>query len=70
MKEWRYSFTVLDLGTRWRRVVSSGCYSPGERGPCSHWIGGRVGPTTGLDAVENEKNFLLLPAIEPQPFSP
>jgi hypothetical protein len=22
MEEWRYGFTILDLGTRWRQVVS------------------------------------------------
>jgi hypothetical protein len=30
-----------------------GRLTPGERVPCNHWIGGWVGPRTGLDAVEN-----------------
>jgi hypothetical protein len=34
-----------------------------ERGPCTHWIGGWVGPRTGLDDVEKRK-FLTLPVLE------
>jgi hypothetical protein len=36
MREWRYSFTVLDLGTRWRSVVSNTpqlLYPPGKEPP-------------------------------------
>jgi hypothetical protein len=29
---------------------------PGERAPCTHCIGGWVGPRAGLDAVENRKS--------------
>jgi hypothetical protein len=36
---------------------------PGERAPGAHWIGGWVGPRTGLDAVEKRK-FLTLPRLE------
>jgi hypothetical protein len=55
MGEWRYSSIILDLGSRWRRVVSfTPCrFTPGERAPGIHWIGGWVGPRAGLDAVEN-----------------
>jgi len=45
---------ILDLGTtRWRWVVifTSRPLYPGERAPDTHWIGGRVGPRAGLDAV-------------------
>jgi hypothetical protein len=43
--------------------------TPGERAPGTHWIGGWVGPRTGLDIVE-KRNILLLPAIQPPPSSP
>jgi hypothetical protein len=33
---------VLYLGTGWRWVVN---FTPKERAPDTHWIGGRVGPT-------------------------
>jgi hypothetical protein len=32
---------------------------PEERGPGKHWIGGWVGPRTGLDDVEGRKPFPL-----------
>jgi hypothetical protein len=28
---------------------------PGEKAPGTHWIGGWVGPSVGLDAVEKRK---------------
>jgi hypothetical protein len=28
------------------------CFTPGERAPATHWIGGWVGPTAGLDEVK------------------
>jgi hypothetical protein len=31
------------------------CFTPGERAPSTHWIGGWVGPRAGLDAVEKRK---------------
>jgi hypothetical protein len=34
-----------------------------ERGPGTHWIGGWVGPRTGLDDVERTK-ILPLPGLE------
>jgi hypothetical protein len=30
-------------------------FTPGERAPGIHWIGGWVGPRTGLDDVERRK---------------
>jgi hypothetical protein len=54
MGEWWYSSTILDLGTRWRWVVSftpQPLY-PKEKAPSTHWKGGWVGPRAGLDAVE------------------
>jgi hypothetical protein len=38
-------------------------FTPGERTPGTHWIGGWVGPRAGLDDVENRK-FLTLPGLE------
>jgi hypothetical protein len=40
-----------------------GCFTPRERAPGTHWIGGRVGPRAGLDDVEEIK-FLTLPGLE------
>jgi hypothetical protein len=67
MGEWRYSSTILDLGTRWRWVVS---YTPRplypeEILPGTHWIGGWVGPRAGLDVVEKRK-ILALSGFEPR----
>jgi hypothetical protein len=66
MGEWRYSSTFLDLGTRWRWLVSFTLrlLYPGERARGTHWIGGWVGPGFGLGAVE-KITILLLPGIEP-----
>jgi hypothetical protein len=57
MEEWRYSSTILDLGTIWGWVVSFTSLQlyPGERAPGTHWIGGWVGPTVGLDAMEKRQ---------------
>jgi hypothetical protein len=48
---------ILDLGTRWKWVVSftPGRFAPRERAPGTHWIGGWVGPRAGLDAVVKRK---------------
>jgi hypothetical protein len=45
------------------------CFTPGERAPRTHWIGGWVGPSTGLDVGEKRK-ILPLPGIEARPSSP
>jgi hypothetical protein len=46
------SSRILDLGTRWRWSASRpGRYTPRERVPGTHWIGGWVGPRAILDAV-------------------
>jgi hypothetical protein len=44
-------------------VSRSGRFTPGERGPGTHWIGGWVGPRTGLDDMQKRK-FLPLPGLE------
>jgi hypothetical protein len=43
-----------------------GRFTPGERALSTHWIGGWVGPTAGLDDVENIK-FFDLPGLELRP---
>jgi hypothetical protein len=43
-------------------------FTPGERAPCTHWIGSWVGPRAGLDYVEKRK-FLTLPELELRPLS-
>jgi hypothetical protein len=35
-------------------------FTPGERAPSTHWIGGWVGPRAGLDDTEKWKFFTLL----------
>jgi hypothetical protein len=54
---WSIAPWVLDLGTRWRWVVSFTLRPlyPRKRAPRTHWIGGRVGPRAGLDAVVKRK---------------
>jgi hypothetical protein len=41
-------------------------FIPGERDPCTHWLGGWVGPRAGLDDVEKRK-FLTLSVPELRP---
>jgi hypothetical protein len=56
--EWRYSSTFLEGSAldRGEWSASRPChFTPGERAPGTHWIGGWVGPRVGLDAVEKRK---------------
>jgi hypothetical protein len=51
MREWRHSFIILDLGTRWE--VSGQLHAPATLPPGKEpleYIG--VGPRPSLDAVE------------------
>jgi hypothetical protein len=43
-------------------------FTPGERAPDSHSIGGWMGPRTGLDDVQNRK-LLILPGLELRPLA-
>jgi hypothetical protein len=52
-----YSSTILDLGIdagEWS-VSCPGRFTPGDKAPCTHWIGGWMSPRVGLDAVEQRK---------------
>jgi hypothetical protein len=56
--EWRYSFThsltsALD-GGEWS-ISRPGRFTPRERAPGTHWIGGWVGPRAVLEAVVKRK---------------
>jgi hypothetical protein len=46
-----------------RSASRPGLFTPGERAPGTHLIGGWVGPRAGLDDVE-ERKFLTLPGLE------
>jgi hypothetical protein len=45
-----------------------GCFAPGEKAPCTHWIWGWVNPRAGQDDLEMRK-FLTLPGLELRPLS-
>jgi hypothetical protein len=50
------------VGGEWS-ASRPGRFTPGERAPGTHRIGGWVGPRTGLDDMEKRK-FLTLPGLE------
>jgi hypothetical protein len=69
--EWRYSSiqcltSALD-GGEWS-ASSPGRFTPRERGPGTHWIGGWVGPRAILDAVMKRK--IPSPRQESKPRTP
>jgi hypothetical protein len=54
--------TSAQVGGEWS--ASRPCrFTPGERAPSTHWIGGWVGPRTSLDDVEKRK-ILPLPGLK------
>jgi hypothetical protein len=68
--KWRYSFTLLDISTRWRVVVSFMplLLYPQENEPCyplNMWL---VGPQSQSGCCGEEKNLVVL-GIEPGPWS-
>jgi hypothetical protein len=68
--EWRYSSThsptsALD-GGEWS-ASRPGRFTPRERDPGTHWIGGWVGPRAVLDAVVKK---IPSPRREPNPRNP
>jgi hypothetical protein len=57
--EWMYSW-------RWVVRFTPRPIYPQGKSPGIHWIGGWVGPVTGLDDVEKRK-FLILPGLQLRP---
>jgi len=50
-------------GDEWSASLP-GLFTPGERAPCIHLIGGRVGPKVGLDSAAKRKiPSLSLPGV-------
>jgi hypothetical protein len=60
------SLTSAVVGDEWSASRTSR-FTPGERAPGTHWIGGWVGPRTSLDDAEKWK-FLTLQGLEHRPF--
>jgi hypothetical protein len=65
MGEWMYRFTFFFTSALVGDCSASrpGRFTPGERAPGTHWIGGWVGPWAGLNDVE-ERKFLTLPTLD------
>jgi hypothetical protein len=57
--------TLALAGGEWS-ASRSGCFTPGERTPGTHWIGGWVDPRAGLEDLEKIK-FLTLPGLQLRP---
>jgi hypothetical protein len=72
MGERRYSsYSYLTSATRWGWVVSvtpRPRFTPGERTPGTHWIGGWVGLSAGVDAGARRK--ILCPCRGSKPDRP
>jgi hypothetical protein len=56
------------VGGEWSKS-RPGRFTPGERAPRTHWIGGWVDLRAGLDDLEKRK-LLTLPGFELRPSSP
>jgi hypothetical protein len=69
--EWSYSSTILDIGTRWRWVVSStpGPLYPREKSPRYELDRRLFGPQILSRRCGIDKNLLPMPGIEPRPSS-
>jgi hypothetical protein len=57
--------TLALVGGEWS-ASRLGRFTPGERAPGTHWIGGWVGPRASVDSMEKSK-FLTLPGLELRP---
>jgi hypothetical protein len=68
--QWRYSSIILDLNTRWKRMVSftSWPFYPWRFRPGTQWIWGWVSPGAGLESMEKTK-ILPLAGIETGQFN-
>jgi hypothetical protein len=71
VREWRYSATILDVGTRWRRMVSIMTRPLYSRGKSPWYSFNRRlgGPQSRSGSCDVEKSLLPLPRIEPWPSS-
>jgi hypothetical protein len=47
-----------------------GRFTPGEKAPVTHWIGGWVGPRTGLDDMEKRKFLTVYSNADPSVVHP
>jgi hypothetical protein len=56
-----YFLDLRLVGGEWS-ASHPGRFTPGERAPGTHWIGGWVDPRTGLNDAEKIK-FLTLPGL-------
>jgi hypothetical protein len=60
---WIHIFLISALvGGEWS-ASRPGHFTPGEKAPGTHYIGGWVGPRAGLDNVDKRK-FFNLPGLE------
>jgi hypothetical protein len=57
-------FTSALVGGEWSASRLC-CFIPGERAPCTHWLGGWVDPRAGLEDMK-ERKFLPPPGLEPR----
>jgi hypothetical protein len=60
-----FALTSTLVGGEWS-ASRPGRFTPGERTPGTHWIGGWVDLRADLDDVENRK-FLTVPGLELPP---
>jgi hypothetical protein len=60
-----HSLTSALDGDEWS-ASRLGRFTPKERAPGTHWVGGWVGPRAVLDAVVKRKNSQSLPGLEPR----
>jgi hypothetical protein len=57
--------TSILVGREWS-ASRAASLTPAEGAPGTHWLGGWVGPRTGLDDLERRK-ILILRGLEPRP---
>jgi hypothetical protein len=57
--------TSTTAGGKWSAPLP-GPFTPKERAPGTHWIGGWVDPRAGLDDVD-KRTFLTIPGLELRP---
>jgi hypothetical protein len=61
--------TLALAGSEWS-ASRPHCFTPGERDPGTHWMGGWVDPTAGLDDVEKREFLTLLGLADPLVIQP